>query len=400
MGSIALGRNNQMLLTNKSGGSVAQGDVVVLDPANAASFTTTTTSGYTGGVIGVVIEPNGIANNAIGMIAFAGPVPKINLSASASLGDLFKTHSVAKQAVRHAAGLVLGDFGAVLGTGTSPAAVLWGLPAGLGGAGSGDVVGPSSAVDANLAGFNGTGGKTIQDSGLGLNGWIVAGETWTYAAADSPSFTFTITGDKSGKYQAGQRVKLTQSTGGTKYFIITKVAVSTDTTITVYGGTDYTLNNETISSPYYSIAKAPFGFPLDPAKWTVTVTDVTERSQATPSASTWYNLGSLSISIPIGVWNVSYQVTLFFVDSTAGDWTQLVTLSTANNSESDADLSAEHYGSSIKQLMTTMHRAKTIALTSKTTHYLNSETTTAGLDSIRFKNDGAKMIIRAVCAYL
>jgi len=33
---------------------------------------------------------------------------------------------------------------------------------------------------------------------------------------------------------------------------------STDTTITVYGGTDYTLNNETISSPYYSIAKAPF----------------------------------------------------------------------------------------------------------------------------------------------
>src|SRR5712692_10500245 len=111
MANTALNRTGVLLLTNKSGGAVVQGDVVIVDSSNAASFTTTTTVGYVSGSIGVVIEPNGIANNASGLVAFAGYVSIVNLSASASLGDLFKTHSVAKQAVRHAAPQVAGDFG-------------------------------------------------------------------------------------------------------------------------------------------------------------------------------------------------------------------------------------------------------------------------------------------------
>lgn len=147
------------------------------------------------------------------------------------------------------------------------------------------------------------------------DGWISANETWTYASADDPTFTFTITGDKSAKYSAGMRIKLTQTTA--KYFIITKVAVSTDTTITVYGGTDYDLANAAITSPYYSTQKAPHGFPLDPTKWTVTTTDTTLRSQASPTADTWYNLGSVTMSLPIGIWNSSYQVCLMSDDTSA-----------------------------------------------------------------------------------
>lgn len=130
MSNLALGRTEQAILTNKSGGSVAQGDVVIIDSSTAASFTTTTTSGYTAGRVGVVLEPAGIANNSPGMIAFSGYVPKIALSGSASLGDLVKTHTVAKQGVRHAAPAVAGDFAQVLGTGTSPAALLLGAPIG------------------------------------------------------------------------------------------------------------------------------------------------------------------------------------------------------------------------------------------------------------------------------
>lgn len=48
------------------------------------------------------------------------------------------------------------------------------------------------------------------------SGWITAGETWTYASADSPSFTFTISGDKRDKYSVGMKIKLTQ--GSVKYF--------------------------------------------------------------------------------------------------------------------------------------------------------------------------------------
>lgn len=138
-------------------------------------------------------------------------------------------------------------------------------------------------------------------------GWVATGETWTYASADSPSFTLTITGDLTSKYSAGMRVKLTQTT--VKYFIITKVAYGApNTTLTLYGGTDYTLANAAISASSYSTQKAPFGFPLDPAKWTVRVTDPNFYSQSTPVANTWYNLNSTGITIPIGVWNTRYQV--------------------------------------------------------------------------------------------
>jgi len=135
---------------------------------------------------------------------------------------------------------------------------------------------------------------------LGIHdGWIQAGETWTYSGADDPTFTFTIPGDKTTKYYAGMKIKLTQTT--VEYFIITKVAYSDpNTTVTVYGGTDYDLANAGITDPYYSMMKAPAGFPLDLNKWTVQLIDATMKDQQNPTVQTWYNVGSLSLTIPIG----------------------------------------------------------------------------------------------------
>jgi hypothetical protein len=114
-------------LTNKSGGAVAKGDVVVLSGAVANAFITTTSAALATDMVGVVVEPNGIAADATGMVALGGYVGQVNLSASASLGDTFGTHSVAKQAAPHAA-IMAGDFGEVLTTGATPAAQLWGVP--------------------------------------------------------------------------------------------------------------------------------------------------------------------------------------------------------------------------------------------------------------------------------
>src|SRR5690606_8173477 len=67
-------------------------------------------------------------------------------------------------------------------------------------------------------------------------GWLALGQTLIYASADDPTFTATVAGvDLTSKLSAGMRLRVSQSTGGTKYFIITKVAFSTDTTITLYG---------------------------------------------------------------------------------------------------------------------------------------------------------------------
>lgn len=231
------------------------------------------------------------------------------------------------------------------------------------------------------------------------DGWADAGETWTFAAADSPTFTFTISGDVTSKYSAGMRVKLTQTT--VKYFIITAVSYSApNTTVTVYGGTDYTLANATISSPYYSTHKAPQGFPLDPLKWTIETNDVTNRQQATPVQNTWYNPGSLTISIPIGSWDVYYKATVLAVDASSSVWHVETTLSTANNSESEDDFTAAFYAGPDTSLLGTASARKTLTLAAKTTYYANLRTQSSGLDNIYLYNDWAPLIIRATCAYL
>jgi hypothetical protein len=131
----SLGRTQCAILYNKSGGSVAFGDVVVIDLSNADAFTTTTSGGYILGPVGVVLELNGIVNDARGLVGFSGWVPQVNLSGSASLGDLVKTHTVAGQGVRHNAPMVQGDFGAVLETGATPPAILFGMPNPVAGSG-------------------------------------------------------------------------------------------------------------------------------------------------------------------------------------------------------------------------------------------------------------------------
>lgn len=151
MSNISLGRTEQAILTNKSGGTLAQGDVVIVDSSTAASVTTTTTGAYANGRIGVVLEPAGIASNAAGMIAFSGYVPKINLASSASLGDLVKTHTVAKQGTPHAAPSAGGDFAQVLGTGTTPAALLFGSPL----SGARALIGTSSPSGTGTVSFTG-----------------------------------------------------------------------------------------------------------------------------------------------------------------------------------------------------------------------------------------------------
>jgi hypothetical protein len=55
--------------------------------------------------------------------------------------------------------------------------------------------------------------------------------------------------------------KLTQTT--VKYFYVTARSYSSpNTTVTINGGSDYSLANAAITSPHYSYAQSPLGFPL------------------------------------------------------------------------------------------------------------------------------------------
>lgn len=137
--NAGLNRTGIVLLENKSGGSVARGNVVIIDTANADAFTTTTTAAFKDGLIGVVVEPNGIANNARGAVAFGIWVPGLSLDSVCNIGDFIQHDSVAKQGTPHPAPMVTGDFAMALEAGTAPAAILFGSIF-QGGGGSGALV--------------------------------------------------------------------------------------------------------------------------------------------------------------------------------------------------------------------------------------------------------------------
>ncbi len=109
-------------LTNKSGGAIAAGDVVVIDTANDTAFTTTTT-GQAERSVGIAQEA--IASNAVGKVLVAGYAALVNVPASVTRGHYVETHTVAKQAVGNATRRS-GSFGQFLTGGTTPTAILWG----------------------------------------------------------------------------------------------------------------------------------------------------------------------------------------------------------------------------------------------------------------------------------
>lgn len=87
-------------------------------------------------------------------------------------------------------------------------------------------------------------------------GWYPDSDTWVYVSATS----FKIEGkDVSARFPVGTRIKLTQTTA--KYFAVTACAFSTDTTVTVAGGSDFTVANAAITSPYYGYMASPQGYP-------------------------------------------------------------------------------------------------------------------------------------------
>lgn len=241
--------------------------------------------------------------------------------------------------------------------------------------------------------------KKITVENLTIGGWIPAGETWTYASANDPEFTFTISGDKTSKYWPGMRLKLDQS--GEKFFIVTAVSYSDpDTTVTIYGGTDYDLANAAIASPAYSREKAPLGFPLSPDLWSVIVNDTTARTQTNPVDGTWYNLGSLSINIPTGVWEVSYQAPLLLQDVANTSLYGLASLSTANNSESDKEFTVTLAINAAFAHRVNVTKRKILELAAMDTYYFIAQSSSSSIDTLSITNSVATFLLKAKCAYL
>lgn len=235
-------------------------------------------------------------------------------------------------------------------------------------------------------------------------GWLALSGDPSFSSDDDPTFVMSVNGDISDRVNLGTRIRLKQGTSF-KYFIVTKISVSGgNTTLTLFGGTDYNLANDDITDLYFSNQRVPVGMPMDVDKWTVEATDTTARTETNPTTGTWYNLGNFSLDVPIGKWNLSYSVNINVADSDATPIEGYTTLSTSNNSESNSKFTTYNrifvnLGSTTKQLYVNTGRELPVTLTTKDTYYLLSMTNQSNF-SIANQNDDQTAIIKAVCQYL
>lgn len=235
-------------------------------------------------------------------------------------------------------------------------------------------------------------------------GWKRATGTYTFLRSDAPSYEIYTTNNITGSINVGMKFQVTHL-GQQKNFFITAMGVTgSNTYLNLYGGTDYTLNvTGSMSQPLYSTDKSPYGFPITPAKWTVTTTDTVNRLQTNPVAGTWYNLGSVSITAPIGVWKVEISAFIGSDDATATDTNAYVTLSTANNSESNPDHTSSIAiggASGTIEAYTVKYKEFLLTIITKTPYFLNEKVNVLTVDNLQLLSALSTTAIRLVCMYL
>lgn len=244
-----------------------------------------------------------------------------------------------------------------------------------------------------------------------IDGWQIHTGTWIRQSADTPTFVVSVSPYTQGIIFVGNKVDLFQSPQD-KYFFVNKIEVSGSVGfLTLYGGTDYSLTTGSISAAKYSYDKSPAGFPTSPDKWTVSAITTGTHTKSSPTAGEWYGGSELSptgtiINLPIGDWRVFYR-TVGDLAVTLGAVTAIgmrVTLSTAENAESDPELTTSFTVSlpaGTDTQRATYQAEKNIAVTSKTTYYLNIFTGNSGVTSISMNPAAVfRNVIKAICAYL
>ncbi len=238
-----------------------------------------------------------------------------------------------------------------------------------------------------------------------VSGWTADDEehVWTLASvsttADADVYVVTVNADVTGTIGANFKVRLKDG-GTTKYFGVLSVSAYSGgvTTLYLFGGTDYVLSG-TISEFSYSVARSPFGWPMNPDKWTIQISDVGDYAQASPVANQWYNINSLKIILPAGLWVSGYDVYTEIRTSTTFA-TVYITLSTSDVAEStpaftrgvtnsDSTGTNVYAGNSLSAFLP-------VDVASETTFYLN--TMTWYTSGVNIYNAGSlqPIIIRAV----
>jgi hypothetical protein len=292
---------------------------------------------------------------------------------------------------------------------------------------TGDITGaiPFTIIDAKGDLIAGSADNAAVRMPVGTNGQILmadssqpSGMVWTdrnityvnapcsFNSADPPTYVMNVVGvNLTTLLGFGTRVSVLQG-GVTKWFIVTGTGYAGgNTTITMYGGTDYVLQNAAITTVGFSNAKSPPGFNPDINKWSVLVRDDTNRIINNPSQKIWVAPG-ISITVPIGSWMVGYSAFLKSrYTSGGGEITDFMTLSTTTTTETDKAWTSALYSgntsNNANRMGTGLSRMRPVYQATKQTYNLLAYPNDPNCSEIGFYGaDGGSTVIHAVCGYL
>lgn len=167
-----------------------------------------------------------------------------------------------------------------------------------------------------------------------------------------------------------------------EYGIVQSSTFSTNSTVVVQvpeGGAFPTSGG--IAAFSYSIAKAPFGMPVQRGKWQVLANYLTQNIVSSGVSNTWYNPGSAQILVPNGEWNVTGVISAQANGTGATTITLIATISTSSSGESDKTATRRAYGDMANAAQAQSFYSETYASLSAPTSYygliqVNTSTTT------------------------
>lgn len=188
------------------------------------------------------------------------------------------------------------------------------------------------------------------------------------------------------------------------YAIIQKASFSTNTTLTVQVPEGCTIpTTGGVSAVSYSTQKAPYGMPVQVDKWYLEMLCFSDLEQNSPTASTWYNPGSLQLNIPVGAWRAYYSAFFYGYKAGSNAFAMKGTLSTANNTEAHKDFTVYSGGAlspTNTEVQQTINKEKQLTLSSATPYYINVQTGTAASNAVGTRGDIIPTIVRAENSYL
>jgi hypothetical protein len=186
----------------------------------------------------------------------------------------------------------------------------------------------------------------------------------------------------------------------TEYGLITKV---TSSQITVFTGNAGTIPNQTLSSPQYSLGRTPYGFPADENNWVVSYLNIASNS-ATVTLNTITNINNaLTLSVPTGAWQVSYEGSFREGVGSASIAEIVVGIGTTSNTFINETCRDNYSGASVAANYLIYSRGSTaVTNSSMTTYYLNYEVTSGSGTLTGYIGNGSlgTVVFRAKCAYV